>query len=196
MTQVKSVAVYCSASANIDEEYLNQGKILAKHIVKHGMRLVYGGGHVGLMGAVADGVMAEGGEVFGVTTKHLDQYEVGHQGVTELKIVDDMHARKNMMFEEADGFIIMPGGFGTLEELFEVLTWKQIGLHDKPIVLVNINGFWDPLKKLMKSIVDKKFASSGDDEIYHFVDDIEKAVSQLVEMPRVKINPSKKWIRE
>jgi uncharacterized protein (TIGR00730 family) len=196
MKPVNSVAVYCSASANIDEEYLNQGKILAKHIVKHGMRLVYGGGHVGLMGAVADGVMAEGGEVFGVTTKHLDQYEVGHQGVTELKIVDDMHARKNMMFEEADGFIIMPGGFGTLEELFEVLTWKQIGLHDKPIVLVNINGFWDPLKKLMKSIVDKKFASSGDDEIYHFVDDIEKAVSQLVEMPRVKINPSKKWIRE
>lgn len=196
MTQVKSVAVYCSASANIDEHYFEQGKILARDIAKHGMRLVYGGGHVGLMGIVANEVLANEGEVFGVTTKHLDQYEVGHKGVTELKIVDDMHARKNMMFEEADGFIIMPGGFGTLEELFEVITWKQIGLHDKPIVIVNVDGFWDPLKELMNSIIKKKFASTTDNAIFLFVDKVEEAISKLTEAPRVAINPSKKWVRE
>ena len=141
-------------------------------------------------------VMANGGDVLGVTTKHLDQYEVGHTGVTELKIADDMHARKNMMFEEADGFIIMPGGFGTLEELFEVITWKQIGLHDKPIVVVNVDGFWDPLKNLMDTIIKKKFASATDDAIVCFVDKVEDAVSTLVDAPRVSINPSKKWVRE
>ncbi len=196
MTQVKSVAVYCSASANIDEHFFEKGKVLAKDIAKRGMRLVYGGGHVGLMGVVADEVMANGGDVLGVTTKHLDQYEVGHTGVTELKIADDMHARKNMMFEEADGFIIMPGGFGTLEELFEVITWKQIGLHDKPIVIVNVDGFWDPLKDLMDTIIKKKFASATDDAIVCFVDKVGDAVSTLVDAPRVSINPSKKWVRE
>lgn len=196
MTQVKSVAVYCSASANIEQHYFETAKILAKDIAKHNLRLVYGGGHVGLMGAVADQVMADGGEVFGVTTKHLDQYEVGHKGLTELKVADDMHARKNMMFEEADGFIIMPGGFGTLEELFEVITWKQIGLHDKPIVIVNVGGFWTPLKDLMYSIVEKKFASSTDDNIFCFVDNVEDAVSTLLKAPRIKVNPSKKWTRE
>ena len=145
---------------------------------------------------LADEVMANGGDVLGVTTKHLDQYEVGHTGVTELKIADDMHARKNMMFEEADGFIIMPGGFGTLEELFEVITWKQIGLHDKPIVVVNVDGFWDPLKNLMDTIIKKKFASATDDAIVCFVDKVEDAVSTLVDAPRVSINPSKKWVRE
>jgi uncharacterized protein (TIGR00730 family) len=196
MTQVKSVAVYCSASANIDEKYFEKGKILAMDIAKKNLRLVYGGGHVGLMGVVADEVMANGGEVFGVTTTHLDQYEVGHKNLTELKVVDDMHARKNMMFEESDGFIIMPGGFGTLEEFFEVMTWKQIGLHDKPIVIVNIDGFWDPLKELMDRIIKEKFASSSDKAIFFFVDKVEDAITTLMNAPRVTVNPSKKWVKE
>lgn len=193
MADLKSLCVYCSSSANVDEKYAVSAKKLGTLMAEEGVRLVYGGSHVGLMGAVADGVMTTGGEVFGVTTRHLDEHEVGHQGITELKVVDDMHARKYMMFEEADAFAILPGGFGTLEEFFEVLTWKQIGLHAKPIILINYDGFWDPLKTLMQELEDQRFVSTKDAHLFHFVDTVDDVIPTIRSAPVVQINPTEKW---
>jgi uncharacterized protein (TIGR00730 family) len=142
---VKSVAVYCGSSPGHDPSYLVAAHALGQAIAQQGLMLVYGGGRVGLMGAVADAAMQAGGQVHGVITRALLDAEVGHTDLTKLEVVDSMHTRKSRMAELADGFLALPGGYGTYEELFEVLTWTQLGIHAKPVVLVNINGFWDPL---------------------------------------------------
>jgi len=140
-----SVCVYCGSSSGISPVYADAAKSLGQKLVKHHLSLVYGGGHVGLMGIVADAVLEAGGEVTGVIPKALMDSEVGHDRLTRLVVVNDMHERKALMAEHADGFIAMPGGIGTLEELFETLTWAQLGFHEKPIGLFNVAGFYDPL---------------------------------------------------
>ncbi len=142
---MKSVAVYCGSSPGHDPAYLAAAQALGQAIAASKLTLVYGGGRVGLMGAVADAALQAGGHVHGVITTALLHAEVGHTGVTQLDVVDTMHDRKARMAELADGFLALPGGYGTYEELFEVLTWTQLGIHAKPVVLVNVNGFWDPL---------------------------------------------------
>lgn len=122
---------------------------LAHALLHDGIALVYGGGNVGLMGIVADAVLAGGGEVIGVIPEQLVNWEVAHKGVTRLEIVDSMHTRKARMFELADGFIALPGGFGTLDEMFEMLTWRQLGLGKKPCAFLDSNGFWDPLMAML-----------------------------------------------
>lgn len=142
---MKTLAVYCGASHGVNPLYTDAARALAGALVAHNIGLVYGGGKVGLMGVIADEVLRLGGDATGVIPKALVEREVGHAGLTRLFVVKDMHERKAMMAELSEGFIAMPGGMGTLEELFEMVTWAQLGIHAKPIGLYNPNGFWDGL---------------------------------------------------
>ena len=154
---MKSLCVYCGSSIGASPVYADAARMLAKAMVEDNISLVYGGGNVGLMGIIADEVMRQGGEATGVIPKALMDKEVGHIGLTRLHIVKDMHERKALMADLSDGFIAMPGGIGTLEELFEVFTWSQLGLHDKPIGLLNVQGFYDGLIAFLRHIVDERF---------------------------------------
>ena len=142
---MKSIAVYCGASFGADPKYADAARALAQVLVAHNIGLVYGGGNVGLMGVIADEVLRLGGEATGVIPRALVEREVGHAGLTRIFVVKDMHERKAMMAELSDGFIAMPGGMGTLEELFEMLTWSQLGIHAKPVGVLNVGGFYDGL---------------------------------------------------
>jgi len=154
---MKSLCIYCGSSIGASPTYADAARELAKTMVESNIALVYGGGKVGLMGVIADEVMQLGGEATGVIPKALMDKEVGHGGLTRLHIVKDMHERKAMMAELSDGFVAMPGGIGTLEELFEVFTWSQLGLHDKPIGLLNVDGFYDGLTAFLQHVVNEKF---------------------------------------
>jgi uncharacterized protein (TIGR00730 family) len=142
---MKAIAVYCGAAPGANPVYASAARALARVLVSHNIGLVYGGGNVGLMGVIADEALRLGGEVSGVIPRALLEREVGHSGLTRQFVVKDMHERKAMMAELSDGFIAMPGGMGTLEELFEMLTWAQLGIHAKPVGLLNVNGFYDGL---------------------------------------------------
>lgn len=141
----KTICVYCGANAGVSPMYAEAARALGRALVDQNLALVYGGGNVGLMGIIADEVLRVGGEVTGVIPTALVEREVGHAGLTRQFIVKDMHERKAMMASLSDGFIAMPGGMGTLEELFEMLTWSQLGIHAKPIGLLNVDGFYDGL---------------------------------------------------
>ncbi|WP_292934461.1 TIGR00730 family Rossman fold protein [Noviherbaspirillum sp.] len=154
---MKSLCVYCGSSVGASPGYADAARLLAKAMVDDNIGLVYGGGNVGLMGVIADEVMRLGGEATGVIPKALMDKEVGHSGLTRLHIVKDMHERKALMADLSDGFVAMPGGIGTLEELFEVFTWAQLGFHDKPIALLNVNGFYDGLISFLQHVVSERF---------------------------------------
>jgi hypothetical protein len=154
---LQSVCVYCGSSSGSRPDYLNAARELAAVFVQRKIRLVYGGGRVGLMGAVADAVLAGGGEVIGVIPESLVAWEVAHQGLKDLRVVPSMHARKTLMADLSDAFIAMPGGFGTLEEFAEILTWAQLGLHRKPHGLLNVAGFYDPLLAFFDHAVAENF---------------------------------------
>ena len=147
---MKAICVYCGANAGVDPVYADAARALGRALVENNLSLVYGGGNVGLMGIIADEVLRMGGEVTGVIPTALVEREVGHTGLTRQFIVKDMHERKAMMASLADGFIAMPGGMGTLEELFEMLTWSQLGIHAKPIGLLNVGGFYDGLSNFIQ----------------------------------------------
>jgi uncharacterized protein (TIGR00730 family) len=157
MPVLKSICVYCGSSPGASPVYSEAARSLAKSMVDDGIALVYGGGSVGLMGVIADEILKLGGNATGVIPEGLMGKEVDHRGLTQLHVVKDMHARKAMMAELSDGFIAMPGGIGTLEELFEVMTWSQLGFHDKPIGLLNVGGFYDGLIQFIRHIVDQRF---------------------------------------
>jgi uncharacterized protein (TIGR00730 family) len=142
---MKSIAVYCGANAGASEVYAEAARAMGRALVDNDIALVFGGGHVGLMGTIADAVLAAGGKATGVIPQQLVDRELAHTGLTELFVVKDMHERKAMMAKLSDGFIAMPGGMGTLEELFEMLTWSQLGIHAKPVGALNVNGFYDQL---------------------------------------------------
>lgn len=154
---MKSICIYCGSSPGASPLYAAAARRLAQEMVADNIALVYGGGNVGLMGIIADEVLRLGGEATGVIPKALLKKEVGHHGLTRLHIVKDMHERKALMAELSDGFIAMPGGIGTLEELFEVFTWSQLGIHDKPIGLLNVNGFFDGLIGFVQHLVNERF---------------------------------------
>jgi uncharacterized protein (TIGR00730 family) len=162
---MKSIAVYCGASPGADPRYADAARALARVLVEHNLALVYGGGKVGLMGVIADEVLRLGGEATGVIPKALMEREVGHAGLTRLFVVKDMHERKAMMFNLADGFIAMPGGMGTLEELFEMVTWAQLGIHAKPIGLLNVDGFYDGLAQFVGHMVAQGFVRPAHAEL-------------------------------
>ena len=154
---VKSVAVYCGSSNGASNIYIEGAKNLGKELAKRNITLIYGGSSVGLMGAVADSVLEEGGKAIGVMPSFLDKREISHKSLSELYIVETMHERKAKMAELADGFITLPGGAGTMEEFFEVFTWGQIGLHQKPIGILNINRYYDPLIGLLNHMNKEQF---------------------------------------
>ena len=154
---MKSVCVYCGSANGAKPLYAEAARAFGRALVEADLALVYGGGKVGLMGVIADTVMAEGGRAIGVIPELLVNKEVGHNGLTELHVVPDMHHRKKMMADLSDAFVAMPGGAGTLEEFFEVYTWAQLGYHHKPVALLNIGGFYDPLMKLLQHTVDEGF---------------------------------------
>lgn len=141
----KRIAVYCGSSKGNNPAYESEAKRLAHLLIQHDLGMVYGGGSIGLMGVLADQMIAQSGEVIGIIPKKIYDWEVGHTGISKLIIVKNMHERKAMMAKLADGFIALPGGIGTLEEIIEILTWKQLGYHQKPCVIINTNGYYDPL---------------------------------------------------
>lgn len=149
---MKSVAVYCGANAGLSDIYRQQAEVMGQTLAERDMTLVYGGGRVGLMGAVADSALRHGGRAIGVIPDFLVEKEVEHRGLTELHIVKSMHERKLLMADLAEGFVAMPGGYGTLEELFEVLTWGQLGLHRKPVAVLNVDGYYDQLLALLDTM--------------------------------------------
>jgi uncharacterized protein (TIGR00730 family) len=154
---MKAVCVYCGSSPGASPVYTEAARAFGRALVAADLGLVYGGGKVGLMGVIADTVMAEGGRAIGVIPELLVNKEVGHNGLSELHVVPDMHHRKKMMADLSDAFVAMPGGAGTLEELFEVYTWAQLGYHHKPVAVLNIDGFYDPLISLLQHTVREGF---------------------------------------
>lgn len=157
MRDIKRIAVYCGSAAGASEIYRLEAVKFARVLVEQGITLVYGGASVGIMGTVADTVLREGGKAIGVIPALLEGREIAHKNLTELHRVSTMHERKSKMIELADGFVALPGGFGTLDEFAEVFTWSQIGLHQKPVGLMNINNYYDPLLSLISKMTDEQF---------------------------------------
>jgi uncharacterized protein (TIGR00730 family) len=157
MPELNSLCVFCGSNPGVDLSFLASAKEVGRLLASQGRRLVYGGGRIGLMGAVADAAIAEGGEVIGVIPRSLLEKEVAHLGLSDLRVVASMHERKATMAELSDGFIALPGGIGTLEEFFEIWTWGQLGLHHKPFGLLNVAGFFDPLLAFLDQLADQRF---------------------------------------
>src|SRR4029079_12388511 len=157
MAIVASVCVFCGSSGRVHARYRAAAAELGTLLAANGIRLVFGGGHIGLMGVIADAVLAGGGEAIGVIPEFLVSRELAHTRLTELRVVPSMHARKQVMFELSDGFAALPGGGGTLEEMLEVIPWRDLSLHDKPIVLVNVADYWRPLLELFEHIAAERF---------------------------------------
>ena len=154
---LRSICVYCGSNAGSKPAYTERAIALGDRIAKEGLQLVYGGGNVGLMGIVADAVLAAGGEVVGVIPEQLVNWEVAHKGVTRLEVVANMHERKKRMFDLSDAFVALPGGFGTLDEMFEMLTWRQLGIGDKPCAFLDVEGFYTPLMGMIDRMVEERF---------------------------------------
>jgi uncharacterized protein (TIGR00730 family) len=176
---MKRITVFCGSSFGTEEIYKEQATLLGKTLAKQNIELVYGGANVGLMGAVADGVLNAGGKAIGVLPNFLRSKEIAHLGLTELILVESMHERKTKMSDLCDGVIALPGGFGTLEELFEMLTWAQLGLHKKPIAILNINGFYDSLIELTKVMVEKGLLKDTNQQMLLVSDNIDDLLDQM-----------------
>ena len=154
---MKSICVYCGSNAGANPAYAERAVALGQRIAREGLALVYGGGNVGLMGIVADAVLAAEGEVIGVIPEQLVNWEVAHKGLTRLDVVANMHERKKRMFDLSDAFVALPGGFGTLDEMFEMLTWRQLGIGDKPCAFLDVDDFYDPLLAMIDRMVAERF---------------------------------------
>jgi len=176
---MKSITVFCGSSFGSDEIYKEQAILLGQTLAKQNIQLIYGGANVGLMGAVADGVLQEGGKAIGVLPHFLQSKEIAHQELTELILVETMHERKTKMNDLCDGVIVLPGGYGTLEEFFEMITWAQLGLHKKPIAILNINAFYDDLIKLVQNMVDKGFLKQINQEMLLVSDSIDELLEKM-----------------
>lgn len=176
---LKSVCVFCGSRAGDDPEFAADAAHLGSGIATNGWRLVYGAGDVGLMGTVARAAQDAGGDTFGVIPAHLVAWEVGKTDLTTYIVTETMHERKKVMFMNCDAVVVLPGGAGSLDELFEVLTWRQLGLHDKPIYIVNTNGYWDPLLQLMNHVTTHGFADESLLAYLTWVPDADTALTQI-----------------
>ena len=175
----RAVAVFCGSSLGNSERFEDLARACGATLARRGIELVYGGGAIGLMGVLADACLAEGGRVVGVIPAGLFTREVGHTGVTELHEVGSMHERKQLMYDLADGFLGLPGGFGTLEEVAEVTTWAQLGLHAKPVALVDVNGFWSGLVTQLDHMVETGFLRPASRRLIERCDDLDAALDHL-----------------
>lgn len=179
MDNYQYLCIFCGASTPKRANYISAMEALTDEMVKRDLGLVYGGGRVGLMGVAAQRVMNGGGRVIGVIPHQLQRREVAFDGVTELHVVDTMHERKAIMYEKSDAFLIFPGGFGTLDEAMEILTWKQLGIHDKPVIFVNIEGYYDGLRVFFERSIEDGLLKSEYVPLYHFVDSVEGVFAYL-----------------
>jgi len=187
--RVKSICVYCGSGPGNDPDFLAEAITAGTTIAKAGLTLVYGGGKVGLMGAVADAALAAGGKVIGVMPADLVNQEIGHRGLTELRIVNSMHERKWAMAELADGFLCLPGGPGTFEEIFEQWTWALLGFHAKPCGFVNVNGYYDLMRGLVQNMADKGFTTQQYADMLIYTDTTQAAIDAF----RAYVPPPPKW---
>ena len=188
---MKSICVYCGSASGADAQYLEMARALGLELVRRKLKLVYGGAGIGLMGEVANTVMAAGGEVTGVLPRNLFRREVPHDGLTELIQVDSMHERKARMATLADGFIALPGGLGTLEELFEILTWAQLGLHDKPCGILNVKGYYDRLGEFLDDCAQEGFIRQQHRSMLMFSDRPDQLLDQFADYQAPELQ---KWI--
>ena len=172
----KSVCVYCGSRPGDTPAFTSDAEALGRGLAENDWRLVYGAGDVGLMGSVARAAQAAGGNTFGVIPQHLVDWEVGKTDLTSYIVTETMHERKKVMFMNCDAVVVLPGGAGSLDELMEALTWRQLGLHEKPIFLVNTDGYWEPLMQLMKHVVTRGFA---DDSLLDYMELVPDAAATL-----------------
>lgn len=173
MSDLQNICVYCASSSTVSQSYKDLARDLGMALGRAKRRVVYGGGHVGLMGILADAALEQSGEVIGVIPKVLQDLEVAHTGLTELRIAEDMQSRQKEMIELSDGFVVLPGGMGTLAEFFEVVTWKQLGLHDKPIIFIDPDGYWTSLMAMMDYSYQEKFLRQKPESLFKVVSSIE-----------------------
>jgi uncharacterized protein (TIGR00730 family) len=194
MNNIKSICVYCGSSINVDDDFKIAAEEMGKILAARGIRLVYGGGKAGLMGIIADSVMKNGGEVTGIIPSHIAEREIQHTGLTELHVVDTMHVRKQMMVDHSDAFLVLPGGIGTMEEMCEIMTWRQLGIHDMPIVIANLKNFWGPFLETIENIIQQGFMRETDLKLATVVDKIDDIMEAFDRAPQESFDPSSKWI--
>lgn len=187
------ICVYCGSNVGKQDIYADAARQLGREFLKRNIRMVYGGGSVGLMGIIADELMTGGGEVIGVIPQFLEDLEVGHNGITKMIVTQTMHERKEILADMADGFIAMPGGFGTMDELCEILTWAQLGLHSSPIGLLNAGGYYDPLINLFDHMVEEQFVKQANRDM---VLSHEDPLALLSLMDAYQAPDVKKWIKK
>lgn len=183
MNNISSVCVYCASSTKIDKKYFEAAEHLGKLIAENNIRLINGAGNIGLMGAVSNGALSAGGKVTGVIPQFMIEQGWHHQGLTELVTVQTMHERKQTMANLSDAVIALPGGCGTLEELLEIITWKQLGLYLNPIVILNINGFFDPLLEMFDKAIDENFMRKQHGDIWYVANTPQEAVEKIYTTP-------------
>lgn len=186
-----SICVYCASSPGTDPRFSTATAAFGRLIGSRGLTLVYGGGHVGLMGVLADEVLQAGGEVHGVITRALEEKEVAHTGLTRLDVVDTMHQRKSLMADRADGFAMLPGGFGTLDEFFEAVTWTQLGVHTKPCGILNVNGYFDPIRDFLDAATEQRLIRRQHRDLVIIESDPEALLEQLAAWEPVDLD---KWL--
>jgi uncharacterized protein (TIGR00730 family) len=191
MSEINTICVYCGSGPGADASFVEAAHRFGMIMAENRIALVFGGGSVGLMGAVASSVLEHGGEVIGIIPEFLSAREHAFKGATELLVTRDLHERKRLMFERADAFVALPGGIGTLEELVEQLTWAQLGRHKKPILLANINGFWDPLCVLLDHMRQMQFIRPGLTVTPLLVDRVDEILPKLREAARAVSEPEK-----
>lgn len=190
---MKSLCIFCGSNKGNNGSYKQAAEDLAKLLVKEDIALVYGGASIGLMGILADEVLKRNGKVYGVMPKSICRKEIGHAGLTELFIVNSMHERKQKMYDLSDGFIAMPGGIGTVEEFFEILTWSQLGLHKKPCAILNTAGYFDHLLKFLDHMITEKFLKEKNRNLYFTETNPELLIQK---MKNYLPSPEEKWLQE
>jgi uncharacterized protein (TIGR00730 family) len=190
-SQPSSVAVYCGSNSGTDPAFTGAAASLGRLLAERGLRLVYGGGHVGLMGTVADAVLDGGGEAHGVITRALEQKEIAHAGLTSLRVTETMHERKAAMADAADAFVMLPGGYGTLDEFFEVLTWAQLGIQAKPCAILDVAGYFDPLRAFLDGAVAAGFVHPAHRDMVIMDDEPARLLDRLAAWTPVEVS---KWL--
>lgn len=189
---IKSICIYCGSANQVDQKFRDSTEIVTRALVKRDTHIVYGGGTVGLMGVMANAAIAAGGRVTGIIPSTIVGERRAHN-LTELIEVPDMHTRKRLMAERADAFLILPGGLGTLDEAFEIMTWKQLGMHRKRVLIYNMHGFWQPLLSLIDHIIAQKFAPLSNKTMYSVVSSVPELLLALEQPDDKPLDPSDKW---
>ncbi len=192
MTAINSIAVFCGSRLGVNPAYAEAGRVLGRGLGRAGIRLVFGGGRIGIMGVVADAVLETGGTVLGVIPEFLKKSEVAHERVNDMIVTDSMHARKRILYDESDAFLIMPGGLGTFDEAFEIITWRQLRLHDKPILLCNVAGSIEPFVATIEHAIKIGFADPACRNLFEVIEGVPAVLERLKTLPAGEGGPAER----